>query len=106
MSNQHTPGPWKVEDDSPSDYTDLRFAIYGDLDRADEGRAYRIAMTTDGHATAKANARLIAAAPELLSILAGVLQEYDESDTSNKWTGNFPALMTDARAALAKAEGK
>jgi len=54
----HTPGPWQIEDCTPGESTGLRFKV-GTKDSV-------IARTTDGWKEARANARLIAAAPELL----------------------------------------
>jgi hypothetical protein len=54
----HTPGPWQIEDCTPGESTGLRFEV-GTKDSV-------IARTTDGWKEAHANARLIAAAPELL----------------------------------------
>ena len=53
-----TPGPWQIEDCTPGESTGLRFEV-GTKDIV-------IARTTDGWKEARANARLIAAAPELL----------------------------------------
>ena len=53
-----TPGPWTIEDCTPGESTGLRFAI--------NSKDNVIARTTDGWKEAQANARLIAAAPELL----------------------------------------
>jgi hypothetical protein len=53
-----TPGPWQIEDCTPGESTGLRFEV-GTKDSV-------IARTTDGWKEAHANARLIAAAPELL----------------------------------------
>jgi len=53
-----TPGPWSFEDCTPGENTGLRFAI--------NSKDNVIARTTDGWKEAQANARLIAAAPELL----------------------------------------
>ena len=53
-----TPGPWMIEDCTPGESTGLRFEV-GTKDSV-------IARTTDGWKEAHANARLIAAAPELL----------------------------------------
>jgi hypothetical protein len=53
-----TPGPWQIEDCTPGESTGLRFEV-GTKDSV-------IARTTDGWKEARANARLIAAAPELL----------------------------------------
>ncbi len=54
----HTPGPWSIEDCTPGESTGLRFAINSENNV--------IARTTDGWKEEQANARLIAAAPELL----------------------------------------
>ena len=54
----HTQGPWAFEDCTPGESTGLRFAI--------NSKDNVIARTTDGWKEAQANARLIAAAPELL----------------------------------------
>ena len=67
-NTQHTPGPWNVGDDSPNDYEG---PIIDTRDRA-------VAVITIDHETEstpedRANARLIAAAPELLAMLERVL---------------------------------
>ncbi len=54
-----TPGPWQIEDCTPGESTGLRFEV-GTKDSV-------IARTTDGWKEARANARLIAAAPDLLA---------------------------------------
>ena len=90
----HTPGPWCVEhlpDDGPSIHTD------------EAGIARRIAGVDMGgwrktsRKEAEANARLIAAAPELLEALRDLLSLHP--GTENKWTQQ-------AQAAIAKAEGR
>ena len=55
----HTPGPWEIEDCTPGESTGLCFEV-GTKDSV-------IARTTDGWKEAHANARLIAAAPDLLA---------------------------------------
>ena len=62
-----TPGPWMIEDCTPGESTGLRFEV-GTKDSV-------IARTTDGWEEARANARLIAAAPAMYE----VLQELAES---------------------------
>jgi len=54
----HTQGPWVIEDCTPGESAGLRFTI--------NSKDNVIARTTDGWKEAQANARLIAAAPELL----------------------------------------
>ena len=56
-----TPGPWQIEDCTPGESTGLRFEV-GTKDSV-------IARTTDGWKEARANARLIAAAPEMYEVL-------------------------------------
>lgn len=84
----HTPGPWEVS--------------MGEDVRAENGRwvakMYSQGSISDAArivAESEANARLIAAAPELLAALKGMLDP----------DGYTPVLAI-ARAAIAKAEGK
>lgn len=91
----HTPGPWIVEDDK-----------HGILVLA-EGAGLSVSVTIPGRkitAEDKANARLIAAAPELLAALEEITAGLDESsDTMPLIRG---AEVKAARAAIAKARGK
>ncbi len=102
MKTNHTPGPWKVDE--------ARTGPYGDYDSsiiARDGLTYIGTITGDDrHGTADqydaavpaqeahANARLIAAAPELLAALKHLIRDGGP--------GDFPT----AEAAIAKAEGK
>jgi hypothetical protein len=54
-----TPGPWEIQDAGPGTIRGLRFRVIT--------KDSIIARTTDGWKEAHANARLIAAAPELLA---------------------------------------
>lgn len=96
--SKHTPGPWRIEiEDSPDAEWSRRWpniiadeyevvgteGMYGDLE------------------TDMANARLIAAAPELLQSLQEVIQYFDAPGD-----GCFSdAQLAKARAAIAKATG-
>ena len=53
-----TPGPWEIQDAGPGTIRGLRFRVITD--------EKVIAKTSDGLEEARANARLIAAAPDLL----------------------------------------
>jgi hypothetical protein len=88
MSNtQHTPGPWRY--DYELDYCGEIIASNGTS----------ICSFTDEPSTN--DARLIAAAPELLEALQGMLDLLeDTSELSRK------LAVMDARAAIAKATGK
>jgi hypothetical protein len=94
----HTPGPWRV---TYSD--DGGFQVGVEL----HDGAFDVVICARGSWTHRAkeslaNARLIAAAPELLAALVGLI-ELGRKDTSNpKYDGYYDT----ARAAIAKAEGK
>lgn len=91
-----TPGSWIYE---PADANCLSFNI---MTTADEESSdfYRIARTTDGGPQAEANARLIAAAPELLEACRLAV----EQNWGQPKGVTVPALDP-IRAAIAKAEG-
>lgn len=86
--NEHTPGPWRT----------IQFRetpLWHGVQVGTEG-SFRV----EGD-NAEANARLIAAAPDLMDALRGLL-EIGKRDLSNpKYDGYFDA----ARAAVAKAGG-
>jgi len=82
MKNKHTPQPWRSNDFSSSVYG----YIFGD-----KQAICRVFLDGD---ECEANARLIAAAPELLEALQGVMY----------WDNGKPE-WDDARAAIAKAVG-
>jgi hypothetical protein len=88
----HTPGPWQIEDCTPGESTGLRFEV-GTKDSV-------IARTTDGWKEARANARLIAAAPEMYEVLSELLDTLEMS----KGYG-FDEEYEKAREVLAKVEG-
>ena len=99
----HTPGPWVV--------TQLaRINARSVVVDADEGRRRiaKIALSATLPETDQANARLIAAAPELLSALEGLL---DHHHVVARAAGDSPGdpdqapEVIAARAALAKAKG-
>ena len=97
MSGQHTPGPWAVfttEDEWGCDtfvgtLTDTLFDV----------RPWK------GHSWQEANASLIAAAPDLLEALRGAADMLDRIATGEDW-GAIEEQIQDARAAIAKAEGR
>ena len=91
---KHTPGPWQACD--VGDYSD-----YDGRCRVILGNDLRIAVVLGDHDESAANARLIAAAPDLLEELEDMvsLVEYLMNDSyDNKETA-------EARAAIARAKG-
>lgn len=93
MSTKHTPGPWTVTKVAPDKYpSGYRASVY----YAIKANGSRIAQTSGEHMTqdAEANARLIAAAPELLALLIE-----SQSDIGGDWRERRDAL-------IAKSTGK
>ena len=121
MKNSHTPGPWKVERDpafAPGlhPYHEARYvtngcATLGD-DFTEDPQAKIICALRDSEEQA-ANARLIAAAPELLkaledaaSTLEFILPPARTLANAMKFGGTSYDALYAARAALAKAKGQ
>ena len=91
----HTPGPWEV-----AQYADDVTMIEN---RAPTGYGYsltQVARILPVSESAEANARLIAAAPDLLAALQELLADKYLSDPINR------DRMANARAAIARATGK
>jgi hypothetical protein len=102
--NKHTPGPWEVthlrhgivvrtESPNKTKYGASRYAAIGGFDRSDP----------DQLSEALANARLIAAAPDLLEALSRLIEIEDGPGMAViGWEG----AMERAYAAIAKARGE
>jgi hypothetical protein len=107
--DQHTPGPWTVTNDSDTPWRQI--ADCGDS-------LFVVTAVTDNlvtHKHAKANARLIAAAPETARQRDELLEALRTSVKSLEWATtvikdipgecNFMQTLNEARAAIAKAGG-
>jgi hypothetical protein len=68
MGQQYTPGPWTTTQ-AGNDYEEIT---------ADGGRVIATTSTDDDKGEQKANARLIAAAPELVEALLGLSQGWGD----------------------------
>ena len=110
MTATFTPGPWQRRDDWTG-----RLTIIGNVDGEElhDGPAYSYTticdVNDDGDDAADeahANARLIAAAPDLLAALTGLLTHTHiaESDPAD-WEPEDHAVESAARAAIARATG-
>lgn len=105
MTSKHTPGPWYAD---PTD-DDVEFVpIFA---KSDDEFPVAQAMALPEPSgenefilddTVAANARLIAEAPTLLALLTEVLQMLEQRAMPN-WDDPW---FSDARAAIAKAEGR
>lgn len=90
--SKHTPGPWQHSVKLSGSENHRGFRIWG----ADGWALADVQPADEDGTEGEANARLIAAAPDLLEALKGVLRVADRK------TDEFDA----ARAAIAKAEGE
>ena len=89
----HTPGPWGTSGDAvPHGYTQ-RWAVNA------ESNGERVATVFH----TEANARLIAAAPDLLAALVGLISELELATCDSAHNG---ARFDDAIAAIAAAKGE
>lgn len=106
-ANKHTPGPWYMD---PEEVTG-GFRIVPKI--GDRGLAVAIqrdaapAIPGSGidRETAEANARLIAAAPELLEALSSFPSDADYASSDDFWKATAQWWTTVATKAIAKAGG-
>lgn len=104
---KHTPGPWFVDDDGDICVSDPNSPMGREM------VADAFQMDDEPNDVREANARLIAAAPELLEAchtVAGFLSKLENCDTSDPlWTLRVrihKPLWDKLRPAIAKAEGR
>lgn len=96
MNSKHTPGPWKYDFQS----VDREWAIvtnpYG-----------LIVANVNADSRQTANARLIAAAPDLLEALEQIMPSIEDNDsiTASQIRHVYADALNAARAAIAKAKG-
>lgn len=100
----HTPGPWRVHEDIPSD-------SYCPLIEAENPEGYSVDIAnvsrpaTGGLDSMEANAKLIAAAPELLEALKLCAMLINKRVTAGKVSVDFLKIQNLAFSAIAKATG-
>lgn len=100
MERKHTPGPWEIYDEEFDDrrgYQEPKIIANG----SDSALVHEICTIRIGLKETPANARLIAAAPDLLAACQLAL------DTMSDYRNNTPAdVQQFIRAAISKAEGQ
>lgn len=99
--SEHTPGPWSYRNREHDDWGVVRSDDYGFICQAKDPRNAWDQEVLSAHRRTKtdpwgANARLIAAAPELLDALCAAILEHDAG-------GITLATARDMRVAIAKA---
>ena len=99
MTQTHTPGPWVA---CPGNARQV-YKIETNA-RGNQNDGYEIAALRGPDKDA--NARLIAAAPELYAALESLTQYVDSYRYNSAWAGRPHAIMDAARAAIARATGK
>lgn len=95
----HTPGPWSV----------LGRVTAGLAYSAVGGKTLLARVYSEAYrdvAEEEANARLIAAAPDLLTALAALIADHDDTYDGEPMTGEKALALEAGRAALSKAEGR
>jgi hypothetical protein len=96
----HTPGPWEISKNEA-----------GELDICEAGAGNMLADLAKCK-NAEANARLIAAAPDLLEALRGLIDQLEAAgihipgEDSGQWHGAEGISFSRAIEAIAKAEGR
>jgi hypothetical protein len=102
--SDYTPGPWGWTYDGSSTYS---------VGRAEDPQGFRVACIYDRRDDrGMANARLIAAAPDLLEMLqrcAELLDDYSDirdGDDGTPRPNRAMSLLQDVEAVIAKAEGR
>ncbi len=103
--NKHTPGPWLWSASPTSGEKSLLGSNGAAVIEASayEGMSFGFAGD-ETYATQNANARLIAAAPELYEALRGIVADADLYDDEGHLQVVHPDSVAKARAALAKVD--
>jgi hypothetical protein len=110
MNNAHTPAPWNACYKN-HDNGEIYFAIMGTPNGLEDNLPHKgafICKVTGKRERMEANARLISAAPDLLSALEGLMKRAVKDAEHYAPDGNEPiwAFISDASDAICKAKGK
>lgn len=101
----HTPGPWETKRAATPEAFP-QFGVYAENGNGhDLAHAVSHGTDTHTHAETEANARLIAAAPDLLAALRRLVDCQDEQDQTAFFM-RFDSACNNAQEAIAKAEGR
>lgn len=101
----HTKGPWTVRASVNGPYVARHSGSLGDAALAKVLKVSGRGRMLEREQEQLANARLMAAAPDLLAALTA-LRDNVEADLSGWWTESTSNFMQQADAAIAKADGQ
>ena len=96
---RHTPGPWHVSELDHATIGPRRIVRIADVDVP---QAQAVARVYHRTGETDANARLIAAAPEILTLLERILRDMEDSHGGN----DRDMFMLKIRALLARIDGR
>lgn len=93
----HTPGPWTATEDDPA----MKM-------RGANGECVLINDAFWGNENREADARLIAAAPDLLEAAEALIEYVEACDSTSPWEAykHLAGLEIDLKRAIAKAKGE
>jgi hypothetical protein len=105
MKEKHTPGPWGQENAMSSDHEAIRYITGPDCEDVATVHQKKLYGTNEymSQETALANARLIAAAPELLEAAIMLLERLEVYHNCGRIHEDM--VIDDARRAIAKVTG-
>lgn len=108
MSNTHTPAPWKFDEATGIVYASIPDDEAGYVWEPGIAHTQSPDMECLSHETATANARLIAAAPELLEALMFIVEQVSNEKNSHHTLGAFSrgVGIDMAKKTIAKVKGE
>jgi hypothetical protein len=101
----HTPGPWKVSTIDDTIFDPILLVVAGDYGSDMDWRVSVVADVRTGWNGHEANARLIAAAPDMLAALKEVAEWAGKETAQLDHMADAMVALLLAREAIAKAEG-
>ena len=102
MNNTHTPGPWKHDSPKPGQMTQV-FTGDNPTDGYLIGYVIHESVNKCQQPVDEANARLIAASPELLEALKAITDCWGMGTSPDQFCEQVADFMKEGRAAIAKA---
>lgn len=99
--SKHTPGPWQYRRSSTSSTDHYEIMPAGQLGGWKDGRYLSVSGAIDEH-----DARLIAAAPDMLEALKSIAEFWNRDHNEKAMVGACWHAVETAEAAIAKAEGE